>query len=220
MIHAKTWPVESALGVDEPLSDKAYRLIETMIITLELAPGARLTEAFLVERTGLGRTPVREAVLRLVSEGFIVVIPRKGMMVSEVSAGEILKAFDVRHALEMIAARRAAERGTGAAGERLLAIYAEMLSAARAGDAPRYLDADKLFDFGLSAAADSIYLELAMNPLRSAIRRGWYYFNGVQSLETSAEAHGRLAKAIHRGDVPGAIEAASALVNMARVQIT
>mgnify|MGYP003535438956 FL=1 len=62
-------------------ADVAYDASETMISTLQLEPGSPVVEADLADRTGLGRTPVREALLRMVSIGLIVQQPRRGLLV-------------------------------------------------------------------------------------------------------------------------------------------
>ena len=65
-----------------PATARAYRTLERMIVTLELAPGSVATEATLIERVGLGRTPVREALQRLAWEGLVEVRPRAGVAVA------------------------------------------------------------------------------------------------------------------------------------------
>ena len=99
----------------ETLADRAYRLIEDEIVRLALAPGARLTEQDLAARIGLGRTPVREAVQRLVADGLLVVFPRKGMAVAAINPLDVLLALDARAALERVVAAAAARRATPAA---------------------------------------------------------------------------------------------------------
>ncbi|TIW79039.1 MAG: GntR family transcriptional regulator, partial [Mesorhizobium sp.] len=58
-----------ASTVSEPAATRAYRVLEHMIVTLELAPASFVTEGSLIERLALGRTPVREAIQRLAWEG-------------------------------------------------------------------------------------------------------------------------------------------------------
>ena len=64
------------------LAESAYRLIEEMIVLRELPPGSMISESRLAEEVGCGRTPVREALLRLKHEGFIEVFPSRGAMVA------------------------------------------------------------------------------------------------------------------------------------------
>ncbi len=212
-----TEPIAST--TDETLSEKAYRLIENMIITLELAPGARLTEASLMMRTGIGRTPVREAVLRLVTDRLMEVIPRRGLVVTQVLPHEVVQAFDLRLLLEPLmtsaAAMHAAEDERG-----LVMGFAEkMIAAANRDDPIAYLDADNMFDITVARAARNLHLERVMNPLRAAVRRGWYFYMGVSDLVPTAHAHAAIARKIFDGDHNGAAEASRRLVGMARASV-
>ena len=70
----------------QSLADKAYHAIRGLIVSLELAPGALIDERELIERLGIGRTPVREALRRLAQEQLVEVYPRRGMFVTPVDA--------------------------------------------------------------------------------------------------------------------------------------
>ena len=95
---------------DISLTEAAYREIEERIVTLVLRPGEVLSEGVLVEALGIGRTPVREALQRLAREGLVVVIPRRGVMVSDIDVKSQLELLVVRRELERLMARLAAER--------------------------------------------------------------------------------------------------------------
>src|SRR6185503_14441477 len=71
--------------VSERLTDQAYRAIEEEIVTLRLRPGTILSEQLLAQRFKIGRTPVREALQRLANEGLVIILPRKGILVSDIS---------------------------------------------------------------------------------------------------------------------------------------
>ena len=96
------------------LSDQAYYRLREMIVTLELAPGAAINERDLMERTGLGRTPIREALRTLANERLVEIFPRRGVLVAGVNAGDLAGLSEVRRLLEPPAARAAAERRTPA----------------------------------------------------------------------------------------------------------
>jgi DNA-binding GntR family transcriptional regulator len=91
-------------------SDRAYYAIRELIVTLELPPGSVVSEPDLMERLGLGRTPVREALRDLARERLVEVYPRRGIFVSGVDVGDIAGLSEVRVVLEGRAARLAAER--------------------------------------------------------------------------------------------------------------
>ena len=67
------------------LAEKAYALLEEKLVTLQLVPGSLVSEGDLIEMTRIGRTPVREAIQRLAQQELFEVIPRKGLLVAEVS---------------------------------------------------------------------------------------------------------------------------------------
>ncbi|MEE8122944.1 MAG: GntR family transcriptional regulator, partial [Alphaproteobacteria bacterium] len=67
------------------LTDRAYNQLEELVVTLRLEPGAVLSEGVLASELGFGRTPIREALQRLAREGLVVILPRKGILVSEIN---------------------------------------------------------------------------------------------------------------------------------------
>lgn len=93
---------------------RAQGRLRELIVSGELAPGARIPELALVERLGVSRTPVRAALLRLQEEGLLEALPGGGFVVREFSEADIHDAIELRGTLEGLAARLAAERGCGA----------------------------------------------------------------------------------------------------------
>lgn len=96
----------------KPLREIVFETLRDAIITGKLGPGERLMEIQLAEEMGVSRTPVREAIRKLELEGFVVMVPRKGAYVAGVSIKDIADVFEVRAALEGLAASLAAERIT------------------------------------------------------------------------------------------------------------
>src|SRR5256714_13268937 len=106
------------------LAEKAYLAVREMIVSLELRPGAVVNERELMERLGIGRTPMREALRRLAQEKFVAVYPRRGMFVTTVEIRDLAALCEVRLAIEGEAARLAAQRITDEDREELAgAIY-------------------------------------------------------------------------------------------------
>jgi DNA-binding GntR family transcriptional regulator len=105
--------VQSLLEDDEPaasLAEIAYRELKARIVSLQLRPGQLLTETLLQTELGLGRTPIREALNRLVAERLVVIRSRRGVFVSEISLPDLGGVYEVRAHLECLAARLAATR--------------------------------------------------------------------------------------------------------------
>src|SRR5918912_1805367 len=108
------------------LSDRAYFSIRDMIVALELPPGAIVNERELMERLGLGRTPIREALRQLAQEKLVEVFPRRGIFFSGVNVRDLASLSEVREQLEPYAARLAAERATAAEREELAELVTEL----------------------------------------------------------------------------------------------
>ena len=82
------------------LSEQAFQAIRQMIVTLQLAPGAVVRDDVLQAELGLGRTPIREALQRLVRDQFVTIIPRRGMFVSSIDVSELSTLYETRAILE------------------------------------------------------------------------------------------------------------------------
>ena len=86
-------------------ADRAgLRRLEEQIVTLKLEPGALLSEQALSAELGIGRTPIREALQRLAREGLVLILPRKGILVSETDPRKQLLVLEVRRELERLLA--------------------------------------------------------------------------------------------------------------------
>ena len=95
------------------LRDRIAERIRSLIIDGGLTPGDRLVEPDLARRLGVSRTPLREALLQLDSEGFVRVTPRRGAVVSVLSHADAAETYQVKGVLEAFAARLACSRLTG-----------------------------------------------------------------------------------------------------------
>ncbi|EHQ87299.1 transcriptional regulator [Desulfosporosinus youngiae DSM 17734] len=96
----------------KPLREIVFESMREAILSGVLEPGERLMEIQLAEEMGVSRTPVREAIRKLELENFVVMIPRKGAYVAGVSSKDVADVFEIRSALEGLAAGLAAERIT------------------------------------------------------------------------------------------------------------
>ena len=182
--------------LQEPAAVRAYRALERMIVTLELPPGGVTTEGALIERIGLGRTPVREAIQRLAWEGLIEIRPRAGLAIAPLKAGDWVSVIDARAGLEAVLARSAARNLTPATGQELHKAARLMADAVSAGDVLKFLEADKLLDEVMAAGSDNPYAARVVEPLQTHSWRFWYRYQRTSGLAQSAEHHVRLIRAI------------------------
>src|SRR3954463_13150069 len=116
------------------LTDRAYRELEEMIVTLQLLPGTVLSEQALATRLKIGRTPIREALQRLSRDGLVVIMARRGIMVSEINLRLQLRLLEVRRELERLMAALAAERATAEERRDFAEVAEAMLAAAGRSD--------------------------------------------------------------------------------------
>jgi DNA-binding GntR family transcriptional regulator len=199
---------------EKTLTDRAYRAIEEQIVTLKLAPGAVITEAMLSKRLKIGRTPIREAIQRLARERLMVIMPRRGVLVSEVNIQTQLRLLEVRRELERLIARGAARRATEAERIRFAAIAAGMEKAGRGNDETVFMRLDREFNLlGLQAARNE-FAAGAMVLMQGLSRRFWYiHYKQAADLPLAARLHADIARAIAGGDKEGAATASDRLMD-------
>src|SRR5690606_12025345 len=142
-------------GKPEPAASRAYRELERLIVTLELAPGSMTTEGALIDRLALGRTPVREAIQRLAWESLIEIRPRAGLAIAPLHAGDWLRVIDARAGVEIVLARSAARFVTVESAKQFEAAARAMQQATASSDVLAFLNADKALDEALALAADN-----------------------------------------------------------------
>jgi DNA-binding GntR family transcriptional regulator len=197
-----------------PCAAKAYRQIEELIVTLHIAPGAVVSEASLSERLAIGRTPIREALQRLSRERLVVVLPRRGIMVSEVNVRTQLRLLEVRRELERLIARSAARRASDAQRRQLREVAASMAQAARGNDDITFMRSDRELNLLALEAARNEFATGAMALMHGLSRRFWYiHYKEVADLPLSARLHAELALAIAGGDADQAAAASDRLLD-------
>jgi DNA-binding GntR family transcriptional regulator len=194
-------------------ADIAYDAIESMLATLELQPGSAVVEADLVQRTGLGRTPLREALLRMVAAGLIRQEPRRGLRVSDVQLADHLDLIQTRRALEQLIAAAAARRATPPQREQILACATGMIDAAEGGNLDDYMQADQRLDHVCHDACRNASAVNAVEPLIIQCRRFWYAYQHEGDVAEGARGHMAMAEGIATGDEQAAIAGADALMD-------
>lgn len=183
--------------------DLAYEQIEDMIVLLKLAPGARVTEAMLAQNLGIGRTPIREALLRLASDGLLIWQSRRRMVVREISFSMQMKVFEARRAIETVLVTAAARRRTSAEAERLTAIITRFRDLLDSGDPDEIMRLDRQYI--------RLLLELSRNPFLSQIiplyslsSRFWHahhdLYRSRYQYGTLTDFHIRIGEAVVEGD--------------------
>ncbi|MFZ0654628.1 MAG: GntR family transcriptional regulator, partial [Pseudolabrys sp.] len=125
------------------MTERAYRAVEEEIVTLRLKPSQVLSEQMLSATFDIGRTPIREALQRLAREGLVAILPRKGILVSDINPRNQLLVLEVRRELERLLSRAGAERATKEQREQLQEIARGMDRASKAHDDIAFMRLDR-----------------------------------------------------------------------------
>ncbi len=196
------------------LTERAYKELEELIVTLALPPGQILSESGLAKHLGIGRTPVREALQKLAREGLVTIMPRRGVIVSEINVRNQLELLRVRRELERLMARLAAERGTKAELAQFAEIAAAMRRSAEENDDIAFMRLDQQFNRMLATTSRNDYARRAMGLMQGLSRRFWYmHYKQVLDLPQCARLHAELAAAIGAGNPDKAGEASDQLID-------
>jgi DNA-binding GntR family transcriptional regulator len=198
----------------ETLTEQAYRVIEERIVTLRLKPGEILSEQMLSATCGIGRTPIREALQRLAREGLVTILPRKGILVSDLNPRHQLLLLEVRRELERLLSRAGAERATSEQREKLLEIARGMDAAAKTNDDIAFMRLDRELNQLMVEAAHNDFAARAMKLLQGLSRRFWYmHYREAADLPLCARLHANQARAIAKGDTEAAARGSDKLMD-------
>ncbi|GAB4227791.1 MAG: GntR family transcriptional regulator [Kiloniellaceae bacterium] len=201
-------------GLPPSLTDKAYAELEERIVTLALPPGQVLSENALASSLGIGRTPIREALQRLAREGLIVILPRRGVMVSEINVRSQLELLKVRRELERLMAQLSTKRASAEEREQFRAIAEGMEDCAQKDDDVGFMRLDRDLNLLISRACRNEYAQRAMGLTHGLSRRFWYmHYKEVLDLPRCAKLHAVLAAAIAAGEAEPAMRASDALLD-------
>lgn len=203
------------LPVPPTLTDRAYAEIEEMIVTLQLAPGRAISEGELSTLLGMGRTPIREALQRLARERLVSILPRRGIIVSEVNVSTQVRLLEVRRVLERLIAQTAARRASDAERQRFRELAAGFLASAEANDDVAFMRIDREFNLLCSRAAHNDFAAGAMSLLHGLSRRFWYiHYKQAADMPLTATLHADIASAIADGREDEAARASDRLLDL------
>ncbi|RZJ09651.1 MAG: GntR family transcriptional regulator, partial [Haliea sp.] len=182
------------------LPDLAYELIEEAIVTLRIPPGTSVSELTLSKATGIGRTPIREAIQRLARENLIFILPQRGLLVPEIDVSKQLRLLEMRREIERLVCRSAARRATPAQRKTFAHVATEFTEAGQANDDVRFIRADREFNELCLVAAHNEFTEGAMRLMNGLSRRFWYYhYKQAADLPEISKLHAAVGDAAGHG---------------------
>lgn len=193
--------------VPRTLSQQVYEALRTELMGGQFPPGAFLREIDLGLHLGVSRTPIREALARLASEGFLDRLPHRGFRVPTEPLSLLLELYPVVGALEVLAGRLAFPHFSETDIEELAALNERMRRAMAEGDTPGEVEANRSFHQRIATASRNESLSALLEQLHSRIRRleTWYY--SVPELgRESFEEHDAIIAELRRGDHARAVD--------------
>lgn len=192
----------------EPSAARAYSGIKQAIVSLEFEPGAKLSESMLAQRLEVSRTPVREALIRLASEGLVDIIPQHGTVVSAIRRDILSDAIFAREALETEIVREACRKRTTADIRALRTSLRKQAAAAKSGNYELLyeLDDEMHHKFACIARRPNVW-QLVSDVKVHMDRARRFTFTDMQ-VPRIVEQHTRIVDAIEEGQA----EAASAVI--------
>ncbi len=194
----------------DSLREQVSRALQAALVAGELRAGEIYSAPSLAEEFGVSATPVREAMLDLVKDGFVEVVRNKGFRVLEVSEADLDQISQIRLLLEVPTTVRAAAVLTAENFEHLAEVAGEITSSASCGDIISYLDADRRFHLELIASAGNPRLVDLVDRLRRQTRlSGLANLARTGRLVASADEHHQILAALRAGDA----DAATRLMN-------
>ena len=159
------------------LHDEVVERVRGLVLEGELAPGSRVPEKQLCEQFGISRTPLREALKVLASEGLLELLPNRGAVVTKLTARDVDEMFEVMGALEALSGELACARIGDAGISSIRALHERMVEHYRRGELPDYFRLNQRIHESIMDASGNATLRSLYDGLATRIRRARYMAN-------------------------------------------
>ncbi len=199
------------VAMDEflPLRDVVFNTLRKAILTGELKPGERLMEIHLANRLGVSRTPIREAIRKLELEGLVIMIPRRGAEVAQITEKSLKDVLEVRRALDILCVELACDRISQEEKERLKDACGDFARATKTGDTTVIARADVIFhDIIVQATGNQRLIQLINNLSEQMYRYRFEYIKDENRHDNLISEHRMIYESIAGHDREKAAEAA------------
>lgn len=192
-----------------PLRDVVFNTLRKAILTGELKPGERLMEIHLANRLGVSRTPIREAIRKLELEGLVIMIPRRGAEVAQITEKSLKDVLEVRRALDALCVELACDRINPEEEEMLKEACEEFERATETKDATIIAKADVAFhDIIVQATGNQRLIQLINNLSEQMYRYRFEYIKDENRHDSLIDEHRIIYKSIVKRDKKKAAETA------------
>ena len=203
-----------------PLRDVVFETLRQAILRGELKPGERLMEIHLAQKLGVSRTPVREAIRKLELEGLVLMIPRKGAVVAEITVSDLQDVLEVRMALEELAVKLAINSITPKQLVEIKQLSEDFKKTLHGEDVGACAQADMRFHEAIYNATGNGRLIQILNNLREQMYRyRMEYLKDRQTYTLLVKEHEEILMALEQKDQQMALEATSRHVERQRLHI-
>lgn len=202
MIKREPFRLPQVDGERETQATKAYHAVRAMILRCELPPGSAINDRQLIEKLGYGRTPLREALLRLTGERLVLFQRNQVIEVAPVGLSEINDLYTLRLHLERLAWRLWVERATEEQISRLARVFDPVPAMTREGDVEGLLLLDFDFHSQVYQECGNPFLTQALYNLSGLTYRLWFMTNtnDVKAQAATARSHGPIIDAVRKRD--------------------
>ena len=185
----------------KPLRDVVFESLRTAILEGKLKSGQRLMEVQLAEQLGVSRTPIREAIRKLELEGLVIMLPRKGAYVADLSFKDLIDVLEIRASLEGLAASLASGRRRDEDIEGLEKLAREFEESVKSGDIEEVLKKDVEFHEYIFSLANNKKLHQIINSLWEQVHRFRVtYVSDYEASLSLVEEHNKILEAIKEGN--------------------
>jgi len=195
------------------LRAQAYERLEDMIVTQVLKPGATVTEEALARMTGIGRTPIREALQRLARDGLVSIRPRSAIVILEMTVARQLQLLETRAALQELTVRFAARRADVDQRARMLQLAKAVEDAAAIGDGDLYLRIARDIHNVLCEAACNEFLQRFIGSLYALSRQFSFAHLREVDIPLAAGTHAGILRAVAARDEEAAALASQRMID-------
>ena len=197
-----------------PLRDVVFNTLRRAILRGELKPGERLMEIQLANKLGVSRTPIREAIRKLELEGLVLMIPRKGAEVAEITEKNLRDVLEVRCALEELAVQLACDRIDMARLRELHAAAAHFKEVLGNADITELAEADEAFhDVIFQATGNNRLIQLLNNLREQMYRYRIEYLKKKECYPQLLKEHAQIMHAIEEHNKEKATEITTQHIN-------
>lgn len=204
-----------------PLRDVVFNTLRQAILTGEMKPGERLMEIHLANKLGVSRTPIREAIRKLELEGLVVMIPRRGAEVAQITWKNLKDVLEVRKALDVLAIELACDRMRQEELNELYRACNEFKEATRTQELRKIAEADvRLHDMIVQSTRNDRLIQLVNNLAEQMYRYRFEYIKDSTQYERLIQEHNDMYESILRKDKESAARVVTRHVNNQEEAIT